>query len=116
MSSDGAYLRHRLPDIVTTVGFERLLWGLVGLSLIGDIATTLVGLQAGLYESNPVARTVIHSYGIVGMVALKAAAVAIGLACRPLLPRAYRAVIPAGIALPWTAAALVNLYMITVVL
>ncbi len=115
MSPDGAYLRRRLPGDVTPVDLERLLWVLVVLSLIGDVVTTFVGLHLGLSESNPVARSVIHSYGLVGMLALKGAAIAIGLICRPMLPKAYRAIVPAGLAAPWTVAVCINLYMIATV-
>ena len=115
MSSDGAYLRHRLPVDVSPVELERLLWGLVVLSLLGDVVTTFVGLHLGLSESNPIARSAIHSYGLVGMLALKGIAIGIGLVCRPMLPRAYRAIVPAGLAIPWTAAVFINLYMIATV-
>lgn len=115
MSSDGEHLRHRLPGDVTPVDLERLLWVLVGLSLVGDLVTTFVGLHLGLSESNPVARNVIYSYGPVGMIAMKGVAIAIGLVCRPMLPKTYRAIVPAGLALPWTAAVFVNIYMIATV-
>ncbi len=115
MSFDGAAWHQRLPGEVTPVDVERLLWVLVGLSLVGDVVTTFVGLHLGLSESNPVARSVIHSYGVVGMLALKGGAIAIALVCRPMLPRAYRAVVPAGLALPWTVAVCINVYMIAIV-
>lgn len=94
-------------------GIERALWALVVLSLIGDIVTTFAGLHLGLTESNPVARTAIEGWGVVGMLALKALAVGVALCCRPLLPPAYRPVVPAGLALPWAFAVVVNCYMIT---
>ena len=115
MRFDGTHLRHRVPVDVTPAELERLLWGLVVLSLIGDVVTTFVGLHLGLTESNPIARGVIHSYGVVGMLALKGLAIGIGLVCRPLLPAAYRAIVPAGLALPWTTAVFINLYMIATV-
>jgi hypothetical protein len=88
---------------------ERSLWLLVGVVLAGDLLTTYVGLNAGLTESNPVARAAIAQFGFVALVAVKAFAVGVGLVCRPLLPREYTAVVPAGLALPWTAATLLNL-------
>lgn len=113
MSFDGASLRHRLPIDVTPIALERLFWVLVGVSLVGDVVTTFVGLHIGLAESNPVARGAIDSHGLAGMLVLKAVAIGVGLACRPLLPRAYRPIVPAGLALPWLVAACVNAYVIS---
>ncbi|RQH00033.1 DUF5658 family protein [Natrarchaeobius oligotrophus] len=115
MSSDGAYSHHRLPVSLEPHDLERLLWVLVAVSLIGDIVTTFVGLHLGLAESNPIARSAIEGYGLAGMLALKAFAVAVGLLCRPLLPAAYRPIVPAGLAVPWVLAVCINLYMISLV-
>ncbi|AGB32666.1 hypothetical protein C488_13408 [Natrinema pellirubrum DSM 15624] len=116
MSSERATPGQWLPGDVTPVDLERLLWGLVALSLIADIVTTFVGLNLGLAESNPAARGAIESHGVVGMLGLKAFAVGVALACRPLLERAYRPIVPAGLAVPWLAAAVVNMYTISTVL
>ncbi len=115
MSSDGAYSHHRIPVDVTPAGLERALWVLVALSLVGDIVTTFAGLHLGLAESNPIARSAIDGYGLAGMIALKAFAIGVGLACRPVLPEAYRPIVPAGLAIPWTIAVGINLYMISTV-
>ncbi len=115
MRSDG--VGWQIPALFETrERLEVTLWVLVALSLVGDIVTTFVGLQFGLAESNPIARGAIDGYGLAGMVALKAGAVGVGLCCRPLLPRAYTPLIPAGLALPWTVAVLANLYTISTVL
>ncbi|WP_143823947.1 DUF5658 family protein [Natronorubrum thiooxidans] len=113
MSSDGAYLRFEPPGEITPVAVERLLWVLVGLSLVGDVVTTFVGLHLGLAESNPVARSAIEGYGLAGMLALKGVAIGIGLICRPMLPSTYRPIVPAGLAIPWTAAVCINVYLIS---
>ncbi|EMA40053.1 DUF5658 family protein [Halobiforma nitratireducens] len=117
MSSDGAdaHLRVDFPLDIEPARLERLLWVLVGLSLVGDVVTTFVGLHLGLAESNPVARSAIDGYGLAGMLALKAFAIGVGLVCRPLLPRVYRPIVPAGLALPWTVAVVINLALITAV-
>lgn len=94
---------------------EWLLWLLVAVSLVGDVVTTVVGLQLGLAESNPVARAAIDGWGVAGMLALKAGAIAVGLVCRSLLEPAYRPIVPAGLAVPWLIAVLINCYMITMV-
>lgn len=113
MGFDEGHASRRFPGELTPQALERALWLLVGLSLAGDVVTTFVGLQLGLTESNPIARNVIYSYGLVGMLALKGAAVGVGLACRPLLPQLYRVIVPAGLAIPWTVAVGINLYMIS---
>ncbi|USZ73357.1 DUF5658 family protein [Natronosalvus halobius] len=95
---------------------ETILWLVVAVSLVGDVVTTFVGLQLGLAESNPVARGVIDNWGLLGMLALKAGAVAIALACRTVLERAYRPIIPAALALPWVMAVVLNVYLISSVL
>ena len=116
MSTDDANWNHYLTD-----GFDRMsdlevtLWVVVFLSLVGDVVTTFVGLHLGLAESNPIARSAIEGWGLAGMLVLKAFAVGVGLCCRPLLPRVYRPIVPAGLALPWTIAVVINLYMISTV-
>ncbi len=97
-------------------GLERVLWGVVALSLIGDVVTTVVGLHFGLAEANPIARGAVDGWGVVGLFALKAGAVGIGLCCRPLLEPAYRPIVPAGLAIPWTVATVANVYTISTVL
>ena len=115
MSSDGVYSHHALPIDVTVVGLERALWVLVALSLIGDVVTTFVGLHLGLSEANPIARSAIDGYGLLGMLALKGFAVGLAVACRPILPAVYRPIVPAGLAVPWTIAVGINLYTISMV-
>lgn len=115
MSSDAAYRRVDLPVDISPAALERALWVLVALSLLGDVVTTFVGLHLGLAESNPVARGAIDAYGVVGMLALKAVAIGVALICRPMLPAAYRPIVPAGLAIPWTIAVGINLYMISIV-
>lgn len=95
---------------------EWALWLVVALALAGDVVTTFVGLQLGLAESNPIARAAIDGWGLAGMLALKAFAVGVALCCRPLLPRAYRPVVPVGLAVPWLVAVVINLVMISRVL
>lgn len=114
MSSDAAdgVSRFWSPD-VSPARLERLLWIVVAISLVADVVTTFVGLRLGLTESNPVARRAIEAYGPAGLLALKGGAIALGVACRPLLPRAQRAIVPAGLAAPWTIAVGVNLVLIS---
>ncbi|MDZ7730840.1 MAG: DUF5658 family protein [Natrialbaceae archaeon] len=94
-------------------GLEGTLWLLVAVSLVGDVSTTFVGLHIGFAEGNPVARSVIDSWGLVGMLGLKLVAVAVALAMRPAMPPEFRALIPAALALTWFGAVAINLYMLS---
>lgn len=88
---------------------ERLLWGVVAVALVGDLLTTYYGLQSGLSESNPVARAAIQRFGFSAMVGLKLFAVGVGLGCRRLLPDRHSLLVPAGLAVPWLGAVVINL-------
>lgn len=115
MSSDSVHWRQRICDRADAATVERALWAVVALSLVGDVATTFLGLHLGMVEANPVARGAIEGHGLLGMLALKVVAVGVGLCCRPLLPAAYRSIVPAGLALPWLVAVVANLYTISTV-
>ncbi|WP_233274714.1 DUF5658 family protein [Haladaptatus cibarius] len=97
------------PNFGTT---ERLLWFVVLLALVGDLLTTYVGLRAGMTESNPIARSALSQFGFAALLGLKAFSLAVGFACRPLVPQEYVALIPAGLALPWTIAVFINLSLL----
>lgn len=103
------------PVLSSATPTERVLWWLVGISLVGDMVTTFVGLHVGLAESNPIARSAIDGWGVLGMLGLKVGAVGVALASRRFVAAAYRAIVPAALAIPWTAAVLVNLYMLSLV-
>ncbi|WP_435154133.1 DUF5658 family protein [Haladaptatus sp. DFWS20] len=110
-----SYRRLRLPTrlrraILPNLGaVERALWLLVFAVLFADLLTTYIGLNAGMTESNPVARSALSQFGFVALVGLKAFSLGVGFVCRRLVPREYVALIPAGLALPWTIAVVVNL-------
>ena len=124
MSSDGRYwptLTRTSHRRVTAAmagfsGRERLLWALVTVGLVADLLTTYYGLRLGLSESNPVARTAIQQFGFSAMVGLKLFAVGVGLGCRRLLPDRHAILVPAGLAVPWLAAAAINLALYAMVL
>jgi hypothetical protein len=124
MSSDGRHWRtltragnERVTAAMANVeGWERTLWVLVGVALVGDLVTTYYGLKIGLTESNPVARAAIEQFGFSAMIALKLFAVGIGLLCRQLLPKRHGLLVPAGLAVPWAAAVVVNLSLYAMVL
>lgn len=58
------------------MGWQTVVWGCAILLFVtGDVATTAVGLELGLVETHPVGQTVLSSWGIAGLLALKALAV-----------------------------------------
>lgn len=97
-------------------GWERTLWILVGVALVGDLLTTYYGLQLGLTESNPVARAALDRFGFAAMVGLKLFALGVGVGCRWLLPDEHGLLVPAGLAVPWMGAVVVNLSLYAIVL
>jgi len=124
MSSDGRHWPTLTPSrdrgVAATManvdGWERVLWVLVGVALVGDLLTTYYGLKIGLTESNPVARAAIEQFGFSAMIALKLFAVGVGVCCRQLLPERHGLLVPAGLAVPWMAAVVVNLSLYAMVL
>ncbi|WP_135826024.1 DUF5658 family protein [Halorussus ruber] len=123
MSSDGRYWPTltrpgdgRVTAAMTGLSrWERTLWVLVGVALVGDLLTTYYGLQMGLTESNPVARAAIERFGFSAMVGLKLFAVGVGLCCRRLLPERHGLLVPAGLAVPWMGAVVINLSLYAMV-
>lgn len=105
----GSLARHfELPPST----LERRLWWLVVAGFLADTVLTIYGVHAGHVEGNPVMRHALASLGIVGIVGLKSGAIAVAVACRPLLSEAHRPLVPAALSLPWIAAALVNVVVV----
>jgi hypothetical protein len=123
MSSDGRHWptltlseeRDTAAATASVGGWERALWVLVGVALVSDLLTTYYGLKIGLTESNPIARAAIERFGFSAMVALKLFAVGVGVCCRQLLPERHRLLVPAGLAVPWSVAVVINLSLFTLV-
>jgi hypothetical protein len=95
---------------------EGVLWAVVVASMVADLLLTYHGVENGLRESNPVANAALERFGHAALVALKLFAIGVGLACRPLLPREYVAVVPLGLAIPWVVASLINVVVISTAL
>lgn len=91
---------------------ERALWTVAVAALVLDVVLTTYGLRIGLVEMNPLAARVIAESGVVGMVALKAAALTVGIVGRSLIPRRYAALVPLALGVPWLLAVGVNAVMI----
>lgn len=95
---------------------ESVLWAVVAASMVADLLLTYYGIERGLTESNPFARAGLERFGYGALVALKLFALGVALACRPLLPREYAAVVPLSLAIPWMGATLINVVTIGVAL
>jgi hypothetical protein len=105
------------PRLATAVArladHEGRLWGVVLATCLADIALTTYGLRLGLAEGNPLAATLVGRLGAVPALALlKTGAVGVAVVGWTVVPDDYRALIPAGIALPWVAASAANLVTI----
>ena len=88
---------------------ERLLWAVVLVGLCADTALTYYGLQAGMYELNPVIRASIGVLGaLAGILAVKGVAVLTGLCVRWRVSNSVGYVVPGVLAIPWLLGATVN--------
>jgi len=100
-----------------TTAHAAWLWVAVILGLVFDAALTVYGIRIGLTESNPVAADLIARVGVVPALAvLKGAALAVAVGGWFLLPTRYRGLVPAGLAVPWVGAAVVNALTVGVAL
>jgi hypothetical protein len=92
-----------------TTTYAGWLWVAAMATLVADSALTVYGLRLGLTEVNPVAAGLIADVGVVGALALlKVGAVAVAVVGWTVMPADYRGLVPAGLALPWTFASVVN--------
>lgn len=91
---------------------ERELWFVVFAAMLVDVTLTVHGLTLGLTELNPIARAAIDAAGVLGLYALKAAALFVGGCCRLVVDDRYGVVVPVGLAVPSLAAVLVNTVVI----
>ena len=92
---------------------ERLLWTVALLALLADVVTTLVGLEAGLAEGNPVVAGALADAGLAGFLGVKITVLALA-GGRLAAPR-FRVAIPLGVALPWLLAAGTNAVLLLAV-
>jgi len=85
------------------------LWAVAAASLAADGVLTAYGLRLGLHEANPVAADLVASVGVVAALALlKGGAVGIAVVAWIVMPTDYRGLVPAGLALPWVVASVLN--------
>ena len=100
----------RLDALATrTTTHATVLWIVAMTTLVADGALTVYGIRLGLTEVNPVAADLIADVGIVPALAiLKGGAVAVAVVGWVVMPADYRGLVPAGLALPWAFASVVN--------
>ena len=100
----------RLDALATrTTTHASVLWIVAVVTLLADGALTVYGMRLGLTEVNPVAAGLIADVGVVGALALlKVGAVAVAVVGWVVMPGDYRGLVPAGLALPWAFASVVN--------
>lgn len=102
-----------LLGIVGRTPLERRLWLAVGFAIVADVATTLAGLELGLRESNPAGVAAVEIAGVLGLLAVKGAAVGVGLTVATAVARApdriapnyVTLVVPSALAGVWLLAA-----------
>jgi hypothetical protein len=104
----------RLDALATwTTTRAPALWLAAAATLVADCLLTVYGVRLGLTEINPVAAAVIADVGVVGALAvLKTGAVAVAVVGWVVMPPDYRGLVPAGLALPWTVATVLNVVTI----
>ncbi|ELY68309.1 hypothetical protein [Natrinema versiforme] len=113
-----------LSSIVGRTPLDRWLWLAVLVAIAADLATTVGGLEVGFAESNPVGTLVLETVGVLGLVGLKAGAVAIGLSVAAAVVRApdriapdyVTLVVPTALATVWLLAATWNAYLLVTAL
>jgi len=92
-----------------TTAHASWLWAVALASLAADGALTVYGIRLGLTEVNPVAADLIASVGTLGALALlKGGALTVAVVGWVVMPEDYRGLVPAGLALPWVSASLMN--------
>lgn len=84
-------------------------WVVVVAAAALDVATTLIGLAAGLPELNPVATTAVAAVGAESaLVGLKLAALGVVAAGWRATPPPSRLAVPASVGLLWSVVGLLN--------
>lgn len=91
---------------------ERVLWGVVVLVMLLDVATTAFGIQRGLQEGNGLVRSAVSAYGISGLVGIKVAVLALAGVLASQVPDRMSPVVPLGLLLPTLIAVAVNLALL----
>jgi hypothetical protein len=88
------------------------LWALVIAAMVADIALTIYGLEQGLLERNPIVLFGLDVVGYAALAFLKVPALVLGFVGWVSLPRTFGRLNLVGLALPWLAAVLINVWVI----
>lgn len=96
----------------TAAAKESTLWLLVLLALVVDVGSTLYGFRLGFVEQNDLARILLANFGILGIIGLKFAALALAVALRRIVPSEHVGLIPLALGIPWWIGALTNAVLI----
>lgn len=91
---------------------ERILWGMVVVVMLLDVATTAVGLQYGLQEGNALVAGAIETFGIAGLLLVKAVVLVLAATVAFWIPDRVSPVVPLGLALPTLIAVTTNLALV----
>lgn len=91
---------------------EHALWTVAVVAMLLDVGLTGYGLSAGLSEVNPIGRMALAALGPPGLLLAKLPVLALALAGWRVLPDTERWAVPVGLALPWSAAVVLNLSVI----
>lgn len=94
---------------------ERLLWGMVVAVMLLDVGTTAIGLQYGLQEGNALVAGAIETFGIAGLLIVKAGVLGLAATVAFWIPSRVSPVVPLGLALPTLIAVTTNLALVGMV-
>lgn len=99
---------------LTLAWSPRTLWTLaVAFFVTGDLLTTSVGVSSGqIAEVGPLGDPIVSRYGVLGMVALKIAVIALSYLAWRIVPDPERVGIPVGLLLIGVLVTLWNLFVV----
>lgn len=92
--------------------FGQLLWAVCIAAVVGDLLTTVYGLEVGLRERNPFVAAILIDYGVAGLVGLKLVVVAWVAIIWRLLDKRYGLAAMMGLAIPQAIAVAINVVTI----
>lgn len=101
-----------IRDVLVTPTFVRGLCALGVVMVLGDLVTTVYGLELGLREQNPFVVAMLGRFGVAGLVGLKLAAVSWVAIIWGLLGRRYGIAAMAGLTIPQGIAVVLNVVTI----